>query len=114
MAKYIAQDKCLYTLNKDGGKGKKIACSRKELVKHFSGLFEYDKKAAKDELKEAILAFEVGKKRAALMAELDEMRSNTLGMYENVNETEYENALSEIEKMHNEMKRLYNEISKLK
>jgi uncharacterized coiled-coil protein SlyX len=111
---YIAQDKCVYKKTKDGKKGAKVGCTKGDVKKYLGALYSADKKSAKNELSEIIAAFEVGKKHEELMMQLESMHANVKGMYEGMNGEVYEASLSEIEKMHNEMRQLYNEISKLK
>jgi uncharacterized protein YukE len=104
--------KCVYK-SKNGKKGAKVGCTKGDVKKYLGALYTADKKAAKDELKEIIAAFEVGKRKEQLMAELTSMQEAVRGMYEGMDHEVYENTLSEIEKMHNEMKQLYAEIAKL-
>ena len=58
--------------------------------------FKNDPKAAKDELKEIVEAFNVGKRKEELMAEMGEMHNNVKGMYETMTHEGYEDSLSEI------------------
>jgi uncharacterized protein YukE len=109
---YIAKDKCVYK-EKNGKKGAKVGCTKGDVKKYLGALYTSDKKKAKDELKEIIAAFEVGKRKEQIMAELTSMQEAVRGMYEGMDHEVYENTLSEIEKMHNEMKQLYAEIAKL-
>jgi hypothetical protein len=104
--------KCVYK-SKNGKKGAKVGCTKGDVKKYLGALYASDKKKAKDELKEIIAAFEVGKRKEQLMMELNSMQETVRGMYEGMNHEVYENVLSEVEKMHAEMKRLYAEIAKL-
>lgn len=117
MAKYKTgtgdKSKCLYKLNKEGKRGTQVGCSRNEVKKYLKGLYEYDTKAAKEELKEMMEALDLGKKREALMSELSEIHNSVRTMYETMDYKTYEDSLSEISKMQSEMTRLYKDIAAL-
>lgn len=110
---YKAKGKCVYKKTKDGKMGAKVGCTKGDVKQYLKALYANDPKAAKDELKEIVEAFNMGKKKEELMAEMGEMHNSVKGMYETMTHEGYENSMSEIEKMHNEMKRLYAEMAKL-
>lgn len=113
---YKAFDKCVWKSTNEGKKlGKDpVGCTKGDVKKYLSALYANDPKAAKNELAAIVEAFNEGKRREALMAELTQMHETVKGMYEGMNEDLYEDTLSEIEKMHMEMKNLYAELFKLK
>ena len=110
---YIAKDKCVYKQTKDGKKGAKVGCTKGDVKKYLGALYANDPKSAKNELAGIVEAFGIGKKREQLMAEMGEMHNSVKSMYETITHEGYEDSLSEIEKMHQEMKRMYAEMAKL-
>lgn len=110
---YKAKGKCVYKQTKDGKLGAKVGCTKNDVKKYLGALYANDPKSAKDELKEIVEAFNVGKQKEQLMAEMAEMHNSVKSMYETMTHEGYEDTLSEVEKMHQEMKRMYAEIAKL-
>lgn len=116
MAKYITGNgddaKCVYKV-KDGKKGAKVGCNRKQIKEYFKGLYEYDGKLAKAELEEIAQAYEIGIQRNTMLSELEEMHSQVRSTYENMTPESHDEMLKEIEKMHDNMRRIYQDVVKL-
>ena len=110
---YKAKGKCVYKKTKDGKMGAKVGCTKGDVKQYLKALYANDPKAAKDELKEIVEAFSIGKKMEELNTGMQEMHDNVKNMYETMTHEGYEDSLKEIEKMHQEMKRLYAEIAKI-
>lgn len=110
---YIAKDKCVYKQTKDGKKGAKVGCTKEDVKKYLGALYANDPKSAKNELAGIVEAFNVGKQKEQLMAEMQSMHDSVKSMYETMTHEGYEDTLSEVEKMHQEMKRMYADIAKL-
>jgi hypothetical protein len=111
---YKAKGKCVHKVLSGGKLSKEpVGCTKGDVKKYLGALYANDPKVAKDNLKEIIEAFNVGKRKDELMAEMTEMHNNVKGMYETMTHEGYEDTFNEMEKMHNEMKRLYAEIAKL-
>jgi hypothetical protein len=117
MAKYKTgineKAKCVYKETKDGKLGSLVGCNRNEIKTYFKGLYETNVKAAKDELKSVMEAFEIGKKRQVKENELKEIMNQVYNAYDTINYDIYDEKINELEKMHNEMKQIYSEIAKL-
>lgn len=110
---YKSKGSCVYKQTKDGKLGAKVGCTKGSVKQYLKALYASDPKAAKNELAQIVEAFNVEKKKEALMGELAEMHDNVKSMYEAMDHEGYEDTLYEVEKMHQEMKRLYAEIAKL-
>ncbi len=63
---YKAKGKCVYKKTKDGKMGAKVGCTKGDVKQYLKALYANDPKAAKDELKEIVEAFNVGKKKEEL------------------------------------------------
>ena len=110
---YKSKGSCVYKQTKDGKLGAKVGCTKGSVKQYLKALYASDPKAAKNELAQIVEAFNVEKKKEALIGEISEIHNNIKGMYEAMDHEIYEDTLYEVEKMHQEMKRLYAEIAKL-
>jgi hypothetical protein len=116
MGKYITgtgdDANCIYK-KKEGKKGAKVGCNRKQIKEYFKGLYEYDGKLAKAELEEIAKAYEIGIQHNAMLGELEEMHSQVKSTYESMTPETHDDMLKEIEKMHNNMRKIYQDVTKL-